>query len=146
MSKKFFLPAFIIVMLLTAGKCVAQTLVVSVEGIRSAEGDIAIGLFRNDADFQDERACIQISFPKKDLINGKMTVQFSIAPGTYGLCVLDDENSDRQMEYGIFHIPREGFGFSDYYHSGLTKPRFERFSFNVSPGQVKNIQVRLRYI
>jgi uncharacterized protein (DUF2141 family) len=44
---------------------------------------------------------------------------------------LDDENSTGKMEYNMFGIPREGFGFSNYYHKGLLKPHFDAFSFSV---------------
>jgi uncharacterized protein (DUF2141 family) len=76
----------------------------------------------------------------------EMRVHFSLEPGTYGLALLDDENSSELMEYKFLGIPKEGFGFSDYYHKGLKKPKFDSFKFTIDKGQKKSITIRIRYM
>jgi len=49
------------------------------------------------------------------------------------------------MEYNFLGIPKEGFGFSDYYHTGITRPKFDDFRFTVVQGQDIKIKVRMRY-
>ena len=88
-----------------------------------------MGVFVDDESFQSEKALLEYQFPKKGLSGGVMTFSISLKPGIYGLSLLDDEDSDRQMKYGMLGIPREGFGFSGYYHTGFTKPGFDAFSF-----------------
>jgi uncharacterized protein (DUF2141 family) len=66
--------------------------------------------------------------------------------GIYGLSLLDDENNNGNMEYNFLGIPKEGFGFSDYYHTGLTKPKFDAFKFSIDEGQTRKITIRIRYI
>ena len=63
--------------------------------------------------FQKEKSFLEKRFAKNSISNGEMKVQFSLEPGTYGLSLLDDENSDGKMEYSFLKLPREGFGFSD---------------------------------
>ncbi len=75
-----------------------------------------------------------------------MMVKFSLDPGIYGLSLLDDENSNGKMEYNFFGIPKEGFGFSDYYHTGITKPKFDAFKFSIDKDQTKRITIRIRYM
>jgi uncharacterized protein (DUF2141 family) len=50
------------------------------------------------------------------------------------------------MEYNFIRIPREGFGFSDYYDTGFTKPKFDSFRFNINKDEKKKITIRIRYI
>jgi uncharacterized protein (DUF2141 family) len=83
---------------------------------------------------------------KKDISSGEMKVKFDLPPGTYGIALVDDENSDGVMEYNRLGIPKEGFGFSDYYHTGLKKPKFNSFSFTLEKGQKKSIKIKVRYI
>ena len=75
-----------------------------------------------------------------------MRVQFSLEPGIYGLSVMDDENSNGKMEYNFLGMPREGFGFSDYYHKGFTRPKFDSFKFSIDKDQTKKITIRIRYM
>jgi uncharacterized protein (DUF2141 family) len=75
-----------------------------------------------------------------------MTVQFALEPGVYGLCLLDDENNNGKMEYNFLGMPKEGFGFSDHYHTGITKPKFDSFKFTLSKNQDKDVTIKVRYI
>lgn len=131
---------------ITAAGLKAQDVEITVTGIRSEKGQIAVGVFVDDESFQSEKALLEYQFPKKGLSGGVMTFSISLKPGIYGLSLLDDEDSDRQMKYGMLGIPREGFGFSGYYHTGFTKPGFDAFSFTVEANQAKKITVRMRYI
>jgi len=124
----------------------AQNVEVTITGIRSDNGQIAIGVFKDNETFQKEDAFLDKQFVKKDISEGKMIVKFSLDPGIYGISLLDDENSNGKMEYNFFGIPKEGFGFSDYYHKGITKPKFDAFKFSISNGQTKKITIRIRYM
>ena len=136
---------FVCFLLLTASDLFAQNVEVTVTGIRAEKGQIAIGVFLDEESFRREKAYLEIQFPKKDIRDGVMTVSFSLEPGIYGLSLLDDENSNRKMEYNFLGIPKEGFGFSDYYHTGITRPKFADFRFTVVQGQDIKIKVRMRY-
>jgi len=133
-------------LLFTAAEVSSQNIEVTVTGIRSEKGQIAIGVITDDESFRKDKAVLEIQFPKKDLNNGSMTVSFSLEPGTWGLALLDDEDNNRLMEYNFLGIPKEGFGFSDYYHTGLSKPSFEMFSFDLVKDQSKSIKIKVRYI
>ncbi len=138
---------FIVICLLlfTATDLSAQTVEVTVTGIKSEKGQIAIGVFLDEESFRKEQAYLEIQFPKKDIRDGVMTVSFSLEPGIYGLSLLDDVNSNRKMEYNFLGIPKEGFGFSDYYHTGITRPKFDDFRFTVVQDLDMKIKVRMRY-
>ncbi len=124
----------------------AQNVEVTITGIRSDKGQIAIGVFKDNETFQKEDAFLDKQFVKKEIANGVMKVQFSLDPGIYGLSLLDDENSNGKMEYNFLGIPKEGFGFSDYYHKGITKPKFDAFKFSLDNDQTRRITIRIRYM
>ncbi len=135
----------ILFLLLPAVSIQAQTVEVTVTGIKSEKGQIAIGVFLDEESFRKEQAYLEIQFPKKDIRDGVMTISFSLEPGIYGLSLLDDVNSNRKMEYNFLGIPKEGFGFSDYYHTGITRPKFDDFRFTVVQDLDMKIKVRMRY-
>ena len=124
----------------------AQNLDINITGIRNSKGRILITVFKDNESFRAEKSCLDKSFAKTGIKNGEMTVQISLEPGTYGVSLLDDENSNDNMEYNFLGIPKEGFGFSDYYHTGLTKPKFDAFKFNMDLNQKRIITIRVKYM
>ncbi len=140
------LEILVLLMLIPAAGLDAQNVEVSITGIRSDKGQIALGIFKDQESYQKDEAFLEIQFPKKEIINGSMTVSFSLEPGIYGIALLDDENNNYLMEYNFLGMPKEGFGFSGYYHTGLSKPSFDKFSFVLARGQSKNFKIKVRYI
>lgn len=143
---KILVKTIFFLLILPAAAADAQNIEVTITGIRNSEGQMGIGVFRDNESFKKEKAYLELAFEKKEVINGEMKIRFTIPPGTYGIALLDDENSDDVMEYNFLGMPKEGFGFSDYYHTGLTMPKFDAFRFDVVEGQKKSINIRIRYI
>jgi uncharacterized protein (DUF2141 family) len=144
--KKTIFLKILLLLLLSATTLNAQNIDVAITGIRSGKGQIVIGVFKDSKSYQKEEAFVSKSFKKNINPNGEMRVQFSLEPGVYGLCLLDDEDGDAKMKYNFIKMPKEGFGFSDYYFKGVKKPKFDSFKFTLSKGQQKNIKIRVRYI
>ncbi|MCX6328430.1 MAG: DUF2141 domain-containing protein [Bacteroidia bacterium] len=145
MKKKIFIIIFslLIFPLLALN---AQNVEVVISGIRSEKGQIVIGVFKDNESFKIEKAFLSKKFVKKGVSKGEMTVKFDLEAGTWGLSLLDDENSNGKMEYSFIKIPKEGFGFSDYYHTGLKKPKFDAFKFDITDGQKQKISIRMKYM
>ncbi len=135
-----------LLLLLPAPIIDAQDVEVTITGIRNTEGQMVLGVFRDDESFRKEKSYRELRYTKKDVSDGEMKVQFTIPPGTYGISILDDETGDGIMQYNFLGMPKEGFGFSDYYHTGLKLPKFDAFKFDLAEGQKKSIIVRIRYI
>ncbi|HZM13192.1 MAG TPA: DUF2141 domain-containing protein, partial [Bacteroidales bacterium] len=107
-----------LLLLLPAATINAQNVEVTITGIRNTKGQMGLGVFRDNESFKKEQAYRELQFPKKDISKGEMKARFDLPPGTYGIALVDDENSDGEMEYNFLGVPKEGFGFSDYYHTG----------------------------
>jgi uncharacterized protein (DUF2141 family) len=146
MTMKILVTKIFLLLLLPATTVDAQNVEVTITGIRNTEGQMGIGVFRDNESFMKEQAYREMQFVKKDISSGEMKVQFTLPPGTYGIALLDDETGDGVMEYNFLGMPEEGFGFSDYYHTGLTLPKFDAFKFALEESQKKSINIRVRYI
>lgn len=122
-----------------------QTLTVKMSGIKSNKGEIRLAFFTSEKEFEDEKPKIMKYVSKKGMQNGCLTAKFTdIPPGKYGVAMLDDENKNGEMDY-VFFIPTEGFGFSDFYLSGLNKPHLSDFIFTFGKTD-KTVSIKLRYI
>jgi uncharacterized protein (DUF2141 family) len=123
----------------------AQTLNIKIEHIRNSRGRIYLGFFKDDASFQEEKPFMEKRLSKVSMENESLSVNMPIPEGLYGIVLLDDENSDDIMDYNWLGIPREGFGFSDFYLRGYRRPVFSDFDFIVT-GPIKSIRIVIRYM
>jgi len=122
-----------------------QTLHINVTGIRNFSGNIRLAFYSNSQSFDDEKPFFIKTVPKKNILNGALKISYSdLKPGIYGIAILDDENKNEKMDYG-WVLPKEGFGFSDYYHTGMTRPKFEQFDF-VLKNEEKAVEIKIRYL
>ncbi len=123
----------------------AQTVIMTIEGIRNNKGVISLGIFKNQQQFAQEKPAIEKVFAKTGLRSGILKIEFNLKPGNYAIAVHDDENRDGLMSFNLIGIPLEGFGFSNYVSSGLRRPRYSDFSFDVKQGENK-VHVKMRYM
>ncbi len=119
---------------------------VIIKNIRNAKGRLSIGVFKDADSFEKEKPYKIILIPKKELVGGTVKASIELEAGVYGLSILDDENSDYKMEYNLVGLPKEGFGFSNYYHGGFSKPNFKQFLVVINSSEKSPILFNLRYI
>ncbi len=55
-----------------------------------------------------------------------------VPAGRYGIVVLHDENANHRLDRNIFRVPKEGFGFANNPHVGLSAPSWEDASVQVT--------------
>lgn len=141
MLKKILLLCFLI----KTSALLPQTITLHVSGIRNNKGNIRFQFFDSKENFDNKKPAITKVVSKKDLVQGTLTVDYWPLPaGTYGVAILDDENNNQEMDYSFF-MPTEGFGFSDYYHAGMSRPDYNKFKFNMGTG-VKSTRIKVRYL
>ncbi|EHQ26102.1 DUF2141 domain-containing protein [Mucilaginibacter paludis] len=120
----------------------AQELPVKVIGIRSLKGNIIINVFKDQTSYDDEKPFKQFKFDKKPMDKGTMTLKLALEPGTYGITLLDDENSNGKIDKNLIRIPKEGFGFSNFFMTKMKKPAFEDFKIDLKAHPVVEIKVK----
>lgn len=126
-------------------KAQTQELRVKVSGIRSAKGKIILNVFKDEAGYEKQQSFTTLNFDKKALKNGVLNVNGSVATGTYGITLIDDENANGKLEKNFVGIPREGFGFSNFFMTKMKKPTFNEFKFEIKPGSTE-IEIKAKYM
>ncbi|MET3126634.1 uncharacterized protein (DUF2141 family) [Arcicella rosea] len=121
------------------------TVNINVSGIKSKKGQIVLSTFKNSESFAKENPYKKIKFDKKDLINGSLELKCTLDVGVCGIVILDDENSNEDMDKNFLRMPKEGFGFSNYYMQSLKRVSFEEFKLNLNNG-INNVQIKVKYL
>lgn len=119
-----------------------QMLSMAVSGLRSGKGQILVCVTRTPAYFPD---CTHDSERRHFAVPAKGgEVQLgAFAPGTYGIAVIHDENSNGKLDT-FAGIPREGVGFSRNPVLRFGAPSFRSVSFPVAGAAVEQ-PIRLKY-
>lgn len=139
--------AFCFVLFFIAFEAYSQTqALIQVSELRSNEGHIIVAIFDNEKSFVDEDPKMHKTFKKTKVKNGRLNLRFDLPAGSYGITIVDDENKNGEMDYNFVGMPKEGFGFSDYYHTGLTKPTLNDFKVQIKKGKTNKINCKVRYI
>lgn len=121
-----------------------HNITVKITNIRNSKGRVQLQVYRTGESFAAENPYKQLYISKKGLKNKSITCTvYGLKSGTYGLALLDDENANKVMDYG-WVMPKEGFGFSGYYHTAWSKPKFKQFKFALSTD--KKVGMKVRYM
>ncbi len=56
----------------------------------------------------------------------------NLPPGDYALAAIHDENSNARLDRNFIGIPKEGFGFANNPHVGLSAPAFQAAVIHVA--------------
>lgn len=137
--------ASIFILLLASVTSYGQTLKINITGVRSSAGSFVLAFYNTQESFDKEKPLFLKKADKTGFKNGVVTLSYeNMKSGTYGIALLDDENNNDKMDYGLI-LPKEGFGFSCYYHSGFSKPPLEKFSFSLK-NENKTIEIKVRYM
>ncbi|MBI3521023.1 MAG: DUF2141 domain-containing protein [Bacteroidetes bacterium] len=122
----------------------SQTLKVTISGLRNNKGTVLLNFYNTDDSFQKEHSLFVKKEPKSTAVNGVLTLTYTgLKPGEYGIVLLDDENNNEDMDFGWI-LPKEGYGFSNYYHTGMTKPHLSKFSFVIINDPV-TVNIKVKY-
>lgn len=123
----------------------AQNTQITVSNIRSSKGKIMLSLFKDEKSFKDAKPFKTTSYEKKGLANGSLVLNWQIEPGIYGMTLLDDENQNTEMDKNLIGMPKEGFGFSDFYLEKLKAPSFNEFKTEIK-SEGNKIQIKVKYM
>ena len=117
---------------------------VKITNIRNNKGRIQLQIYRDQTSFSKEDPWKVVYISKKEMSGNTLTYKVEgLEPGVYGFALLDDENSNKKMDYGLI-MPVEGFGFSDYYHSSWSRPKFWDFDFYLKTDH--KVKMVVRYV
>lgn len=136
---------FVLIFIAFEARTQTQALI-QVSELRSNEGHIIVAIFDNEKSFVDEKPKMHKTFKKTNVKDSRLNLRFDLPAGSYGITIVDDENKSGDLDYNFLGIPKEGFGFSDYYHTGLTKPTLKDFKVQIKKGKTNKFNCKVRYI
>ena len=119
---------------------------ITVKNIKTPNGKILIGIFKDNASFDTEKPFKSVQASKESMKSGLLKVTTQLEPGVYGASLLDDANNNTKMDYNFIGVPKEGFGFSNYYHKGFSKPKLQTIQFEVKAAVSTKIEMTIRYM
>jgi uncharacterized protein (DUF2141 family) len=138
---RFF--AFVFALILIAGPASAARIIVTIDGLHSATGNVFVALYANPNKFLHGNQCD--AFRKVRASVGPITVAFDhLPPGTYAVGAYHDENGNDHLDTNLVGLPTEGYALSNGVRAVLSAPRFIDAAFTVGGGD-KPIALHIRY-
>jgi uncharacterized protein (DUF2141 family) len=132
---------------LSASSAHGCSLTIHVDGFRNTKGLIGAALFQNETGWPESetQAFARKAIPVPVPMHADAVLTFSDVPaGRYGIAVLHDENANHRLDRNIFRVPKEGFGFANNPHVGLSAPSWEDSSVQVTCPSTE-VQIHLIY-
>lgn len=120
----------------------AASVIVTVEKIRSGQGDIRVSITDSAANFE---AKVWTDRAHSSAQTGVTILHFdNLRPGRYLISCFHDENKNGFLDRGLFGIPVEGYGFSRNARGTFGPPDFDDAAIEVPEG-VSEVKVYLGY-
>jgi uncharacterized protein (DUF2141 family) len=143
-----WIAGFLLVAVLGTGSPVQSSqpgIHVEILSIRNSVGAVACALFESPHGFPTEFLRFASNLMMVKVRSAQATCNFEeIAPGTYALAVIHDENRDGELATNWMGVPKEGYGFSNDAKGTLGAPSFEAASFPYN-GQSLDMTITLQY-
>lgn len=118
---------------------------VKILNIKNSTGNVACALFESSVGFPDEYLHFATNIMVIKIRDNQTHCDFKdIAPGTYALAVVHDENMNGKLDTKWLGIPTEGYGFSRDAKALLGAPSFSSASFPYD-GQDLDLTISLHY-
>jgi uncharacterized protein (DUF2141 family) len=134
---------FILALMFIAGPASAARIIVTIDGLHSANGNVFVGLYASPNKFLHGNECD--AFKKVRASAGPITVAFdNLPPGTYAVGAYHDENGNGHLDTNLLGLPIEGYALSNGVRAILAPPRFTDAAFTVGGGD-KPIALHIRY-
>ena len=143
MHRRVLFSALAVASVLAAGEASAARIVVTVSGLKNANGGVYVGLYATPSKFLNGT---QVDAMKKVRAStGPITVTFdNLPPGTYAVGSYHDENNNDHLDTDFIGLPSEGYALSNGVRAVFSKPNFHEAAFTVGNGD-KPVGLHIRY-
>src|SRR5258708_3077262 len=120
---------------------------VGISGLRNDTGQMLCALYSSaQADAFPKKADKAIARLTAKIADGQAVCEFTgIAPGTYAVSVVHDENSNGKLDTNFIGMPREGVGASNDAKGHMGPPKFGAAAFQYAGGQL-DLKIHVRYL
>jgi uncharacterized protein (DUF2141 family) len=121
-----------------------STVTVTVNGLRSQSGTIAVCLWRQQDDgFPLCSDTASFAYATTGATASTVTMTFqNIPPGDYALSAFHDENQNGRLDRGFMGRPEEGIALSNMNMERRERPSFEQAKFTLNGTQTLSLSLR----
>jgi uncharacterized protein (DUF2141 family) len=124
-----------------AASATAAQLTVNVRGLRNTDGGVVAYLHASESTFPRKFGQAAKTARRKALDSSAITLRFDdVAPGTYALVVVHDENGNGKLDKNVVGFPKEGIGASNV---AKGRPSWAKAKFEVS--EDRSVRVTMQY-
>ena len=125
----------------------AGNLVVRVQGLKNASGQVCLTLFSGPKGFPKGGNGSNLKASRCTVLarTGNVVTFSNIPYGVYAVAAVHDSNSDNQFNKNGLGIPSEGFGFSNNPPLRFGPASFAESEFFVS-GTTTTVQIKMQYV
>lgn len=134
----------------------ANDLRITVEGIRSSQGTVLIGLYDNletfaravehsdkDGFLNDPNRFAAVALRANTMLKSAVILT-NLSPGQYAVILFHDENGNGKLDKNGIGIPTEPYGFSNNVQGFFGPPSYAKAAFQIS-GNDKAVTITLNY-
>ena len=140
--RSLFVP-FALASVFITGPASAARIIITIDGLHTAQGNVFIGLYANPSKFLDGNQ--SDAMRKVRASTGPITVAFdNLPPGTYAVGAYHDENGNDHLDTNLLGLPVEGYALSNGVRAVFSKPNFYEAAFTVGAGD-KPVALHIRY-
>lgn len=134
---------FTLVLLMEAAQAPAETLTVTVTGLRGGKGSLFMTVWNDEGRFLGDVS--QAAARRKVPVSGpEMTVVVEGLPrGVYAVTAFQDENGNGELDRSFIGLPREPVGASNDARGKMGPPKFKAAAFELN-GPSRVVPIRLR--
>ena len=129
-------------LLLTGAAEPPLTLNVVLTGLRSSQGEVRLCLWQQAEAFPNCRKGQQVRLLSAPAATEVHIAVTDLAPGSYAVSVIHDENDNRKLDKNFMGIPTEGVGFSRNPHMTFGPPSFDKAHFELGAEPVQTIRMK----
>jgi len=118
---------------------------VEISGLRSDKGQVLCALFSSAEAFPN-KADKAVARLTAKIAERQATCDFTgVAPGTYAVSVVHDENANGKLDTNFIGMPREGVGASNNAKGHMGPPKFSAASFAYVGGRL-DLKIHVNYL
>jgi uncharacterized protein (DUF2141 family) len=118
---------------------------VEISGLRNDKGQMLCALFTSAEAFP-KKADKAVARLTAKIAERRATCDFTgVAPGTYAVSVVHDENANGKLDTNFIGMPREGVGASNDAKGHMGPPKFGAASFPYRGGRLE-LKIHVNYL
>ena len=135
--------SFVATLIFIAGPASAARIIITIDGLHSAQGTVFIGLYASPSKFLNGNQTDAMR--KVKATQAPVTVVFdNLPPGTYAVGAYHDENVNDHLDTNLLGLPTEGYALSNGVRAVFSKPNFYEAAFSVGAVD-KPVALHIRY-